>query len=76
MTTGKKPKKEPKPLPPIEPPLPIYSVYVTNGTESVFCGMMDKEDAEKKIKNPDKLLKEAGKELCGTLKAEIKILVP
>lgn len=57
MTTGKKPKKEPKPLPPIEPPLPIYSVYVTNGTDSVFCGMMDKEDADAKIKNPEKLLK-------------------
>lgn len=53
MTTGKKPKKESKHLPLIEPPLPIYSVYVTNGTESVFCGMMDKEDAEKKIKNPE-----------------------
>ena len=76
MTTGKKPKKEPKPLPPIEPPLPIYSVYVTNGTDSVFCGMMDKEDADAKIKNPEKLLKEAGKELSGTLNGEIKILIP
>ena len=75
--TNKKPQiKEKKVLPPIEPPCPIYAVYIENGTDSVFYGMIDKEDAEQKIKNPVKLLKETGKELSGDLKAVIKVFMP
>ena len=56
---------------------PIYALYVTNSAESIFCGMVtDREEAETKIKDPEKLLSKAGKSLEGSLKAYIKECVP
>ena len=62
----------------IEPPLPIYSIFITNGKERVFYGMMVKEDAYSTIKqfNPEELLKKIEKELSGDLKAIVEEKLP
>ena len=62
----------------IEPPLPIYSIYITNGKEKVFYGMMVKEDAYSAIKRykPEELLNRIDKELSGDLKAIVEERLP
>lgn len=67
-----------KPLKKIEPPLPIYAIFITNGKDKVFYGMMMKEDAYDKIKKnkPEDLLKEIDKELSGDIKAIVEERLP
>lgn len=56
---------------------PLYAIYVTNGTEKAFCGMMvDKKEAELFAKNPQKLLEKEGKTLSGNLSVVIDERVP
>lgn len=62
----------------IEPPLPIYSIFITNGKDRVFYGMMVKEDAYSTIKQykPEELLNKIDKELSGDLKAIVEERLP
>ena len=71
-------QKKDKPLKPIEPPLPIYVVNITNGHEKIFYAMMTKEDAYDivKKKKPEELLKKIDKQLDGTLNAVVEEKLP
>lgn len=62
----------------IEHPLPIYSIFITNGKERMFYGMMIKEDAYSTIKQykPEELLNKIDKELSGDLKAIVEERLP
>ena len=67
-----------KPLKKIEPPLPIYSVFVTNGSTKIFYGMMIKEDAYElvKKKTPEVALKEIEKDLSGNIRLIVEEKLP